>query len=133
MFSPLNSRKFKRSRASERSDQAIKDDFHRSRFLIMVANASMGDAYVTTPCRDLGSHVPGKMGTSLDEHFAALYKGKCSYQYGRVQQPSEGIREIRNHNLSRVLYNYSMSISIVVITVVKSIVQSFFSNSIVLW
>ena len=49
-FCPLNSRKIKRSRASERSDQAIKDDFHRSRFLIAVANASTGDAYVTTPC-----------------------------------------------------------------------------------
>ena len=29
-FCPLNSRKIKRSRASERSDQAIKDDFHWS-------------------------------------------------------------------------------------------------------
>jgi len=28
----------------------IKDDFHRSRFLIAVANASTSDAYVTTPC-----------------------------------------------------------------------------------
>ena len=48
-FCPLNSRRIKRSRASERSDQAIKDDFHRSRFLIPVANASTGDVYVTTP------------------------------------------------------------------------------------
>ena len=38
----------KRSRASERNDQAIKDDFHRSKFLIPVANASTGDVYVTT-------------------------------------------------------------------------------------
>ena len=49
-FCPLNSRRIKRSRASERSDQAIKDDFHRSKFLIPVANASTGDVYVTTPC-----------------------------------------------------------------------------------
>jgi len=49
MFGPLNSHKIKRSRASEWSDQAIKNDFHRSRILITVANASMGDAYVTTP------------------------------------------------------------------------------------
>ena len=47
---PLNSCRIKRSRASERSDQAIKDDFHRSRFLIPVANASTGEVYVTTPC-----------------------------------------------------------------------------------
>jgi len=40
----------KRSRASERSYQAIKDDFHRSKFLIPVANASTGDVYMTTPC-----------------------------------------------------------------------------------
>jgi len=33
----------------ERSDQAIKDDFHQSRFLITVTNASTGDTYVTTP------------------------------------------------------------------------------------
>jgi len=39
-----------RSRASEWSDQAMKDDFHRSNFLIPVANASTGDVYVTTPC-----------------------------------------------------------------------------------
>jgi len=45
----LNSHKIKRSRALERNDQVIKDDFHRSRFLIVVANASMGDVYVTTP------------------------------------------------------------------------------------
>ena len=32
------------------SDQAIKDDFHPSKFLIPVANASTGDVYVTTPC-----------------------------------------------------------------------------------
>jgi len=49
MFCPLNSRKIKRSRASERSDQALKDDFHRSRFLIAVATPSMGNTYVTTP------------------------------------------------------------------------------------
>ena len=48
-FCPLNSRRIKRSRASERSDQAIKDDFYRSRFLIPVANASTGDVYVTAP------------------------------------------------------------------------------------
>ena len=35
---------------SEQSDQAIKDDFHRSKFLIPVANASTGDVYVTTLC-----------------------------------------------------------------------------------
>ena len=40
----------KRSRASEQSDRAIKDDFHRSKFLIPVANASTGDLHVTTPC-----------------------------------------------------------------------------------
>ena len=39
----------KRSRASERSDQVIKDDFHRSKFLIPIANDSTGDVYVTTP------------------------------------------------------------------------------------
>ena len=50
MFCPLNSRKIKRSSASERSDQVIKDNFHRSRFLIAVANASIGDTYVTTLC-----------------------------------------------------------------------------------
>jgi len=49
-FCPLNSHRIKRSRASEQSDQAIKDDFHRSKFLIPVANASTGDVYVTTPC-----------------------------------------------------------------------------------
>jgi len=49
-FCPLNSRRIKRSRASEQSDQAIKDDFHRSRFLIPVANTSTGELYVTTPC-----------------------------------------------------------------------------------
>jgi len=48
-FCPLNSRRIKQSRASEQSDQAIKDDIHRSRFLIPVANASTGDVYVTTP------------------------------------------------------------------------------------
>jgi len=37
------------SRASERSE-AIKDDFHRAKFLIPVTNASTGDVYVTTPC-----------------------------------------------------------------------------------
>ena len=52
-FCPLNSRRIKRSRASERSNQAIKDDFHCSTFLIPVANTSTGDidVYVTTPCR----------------------------------------------------------------------------------
>ena len=49
MFSPFNSHRIKRSRASEWSDQAIKDDFHRSRFLILVANASTGDVYVIAP------------------------------------------------------------------------------------
>jgi len=38
----------KRSKASERSDQAIKDDFHQSKFLITVASASPGDVYMTT-------------------------------------------------------------------------------------
>jgi len=37
--------KIKPSRASEQRDQAIKDEFHRPRFLIPVAKA-----YVTTPC-----------------------------------------------------------------------------------
>ena len=37
-FCPLNSRRIKRSRASERSDQAIKNDFRRSRFLVPVCN-----------------------------------------------------------------------------------------------
>jgi len=62
-FCPLNSHKIKQSRASEWSDQAIKDDSYRSTFLIPVANASIGDAtcdypllpmagltHVTTPC-----------------------------------------------------------------------------------
>ena len=44
-------RKIKQSRASKQSDQVIKDDFNRSRFLIPVANASTGNAYVTTPCK----------------------------------------------------------------------------------
>jgi len=39
----------KRSRTSEWSDQVIKDDFHRSKFLNPVANTSTGDMYVTTP------------------------------------------------------------------------------------
>jgi len=39
----LNSRRIKRSRTSEQSNQAVKDNFHRSRFLILVANASTGD------------------------------------------------------------------------------------------
>jgi len=52
----LNSRRIKRSRASEQSDQAIKDDFHRSRFLIPVANASTADVYVTTPCNTCHAH-----------------------------------------------------------------------------
>jgi len=52
MFCPLNSHKIKQSRASERNDQAIKNDFYRSRFLIPVANDSIGDAmHVTTPCQ----------------------------------------------------------------------------------
>jgi len=51
MYCPLNYRKIKQSRASKWSDQAIKDDFHRSRFLIPVANASTGNTYVTTPCK----------------------------------------------------------------------------------
>jgi len=37
------------SKQSNRSDQVIKDDFHRSRFLIPIANASTGDVYVTAP------------------------------------------------------------------------------------
>jgi len=49
-FYPLNSRRIKRSRALEQSDQAIKDDFHWSRFLIPVTNASTSEEYVTTPC-----------------------------------------------------------------------------------
>ena len=56
-FCPLNSRNIKRSRASERSDQAEPYACLRcgmtlgelsELFLIAVANASMGDAYVTT-------------------------------------------------------------------------------------
>jgi len=43
-------RAIKRSRALEQSKQAIKDDFHWSRFLISVANVSTGKKYVTTPC-----------------------------------------------------------------------------------
>jgi len=42
-FVPLNSLKIKRSRALELSNQAINGDFHESKFLIPVANASMGD------------------------------------------------------------------------------------------
>ena len=34
----------------EPQNRVIEDDFHWSRFLIAVANTSMGDAYVTTPC-----------------------------------------------------------------------------------
>jgi len=49
-FCPLDSPRIEQSRASEWSDQAIKDDFHRSRFLIPVTNASTGDMYVTNPC-----------------------------------------------------------------------------------
>ena len=48
-FCPLNSRRIKQSRTLEQSDQAIKDDFHRSRFLVPVANAFTGNMYVTTP------------------------------------------------------------------------------------
>jgi len=50
MFCPLNSCIIKRSRASERSDQVIKDNFHRSKFLIPVTNASTGEVYATTSC-----------------------------------------------------------------------------------
>jgi len=59
MFCPLNSHRIKRSRVSERSYQIIKDDFHRSRFLILVANASTGHVYVITPSSQLSisSHV----------------------------------------------------------------------------
>ena len=49
-FFLLNSCRIKQSRALERSNQAIKDDFRWSRFLIPVANTSTGDVYVTTPC-----------------------------------------------------------------------------------
>ena len=56
-FCPLNSRRIKQSRALEQSDQAIKDDFHWSRFLIPVTNASTGDVYVTTPSsRDMANN-----------------------------------------------------------------------------
>jgi len=48
-FCPLNSCRIKHSRASEQSNHAIKDDFHRSRFLVAVANASTGNVHVTTP------------------------------------------------------------------------------------
>jgi len=47
-FCPLNSCKIMQSRASEQSNQAIKDDFHQSRFLILVANAYTDDSYVAT-------------------------------------------------------------------------------------
>ena len=41
----------KRSRSAEGSNQAIKANFCRSKFLIPVANASVGDIQVTTPCQ----------------------------------------------------------------------------------
>ena len=50
-FCPLNLCKIKQSRA-ERSNPSIQDDYHRSSFLILVTNISMGNIYmqVTTPC-----------------------------------------------------------------------------------
>ena len=42
-FEPLE---IKQSRAMDGNDQAIKDDLHRSRFLIPVTNTSMGDMYM---------------------------------------------------------------------------------------
>ena len=45
----MQDRMIKRSRSTEGSNQAMKDDFFRSRFLIPVANASIGDIQVTTP------------------------------------------------------------------------------------
>ena len=78
-FCPLNSRRIKRSRASERSDQAIKDDFYRSRFLIPVANASTGELYVTTPC--FSCLVKRCYGINLKVHAnwmpGTLYFGFC--------------------------------------------------------
>ena len=40
-FCPLNPFNIKQSRAPEGNDQAIRDNFLRSRFLILVANASV--------------------------------------------------------------------------------------------
>ena len=67
---------------------AIKDDFHRSKFLIPVANASTGDVYVTTPCTswwlvcrlyNLTLHgwmiVPCTAAVSLKINFASLQGG----------------------------------------------------------
>jgi len=65
-FCPLNSRIIKRSRALEQSDQAIKDQFCRSRFLIPVANASTGDVNVTTPCCTLHLYSRSQPLPSLD-------------------------------------------------------------------
>ena len=59
-FCPLNFHRIKQSRASEWSDQAIKDNFPRWRFLIPVTNASTGNAYVTTPCTFVNELSPGR-------------------------------------------------------------------------
>jgi len=54
-FCPLNPRRIKQSRVLEQSNQAIKDEFHWSWFLIPVANVSTGDVYVTRPQSRRGS------------------------------------------------------------------------------
>ena len=51
-FCPLNSCKIKQSRALEWSDQ---NDFHRSKFLIVVANASTGDGVCDYPLLNLST------------------------------------------------------------------------------
>ena len=45
LWTPLN----QAIKSLEQSNQVIKDGFHRSRFLLPVANTSTGDTYVTNP------------------------------------------------------------------------------------
>ena len=105
----------KRSRASEQSDQAIKDDFHGSKFLIPVTNASTGNVYVTTPCSSCMMAcmpsltiplngwmiVPRTAAVSLNISFARL-------QGGFIQTPSNppGSRPVCCYNFMPLLTNY---------------------------
>jgi len=90
-FCPLNSHWIKRSRASEQSDQAIKDDFHRSRLLIPVANPSTGDVYVTTPWtrteRKVDLHVDKPLSFSEREGYSWLGTNKLRVSVSSLTSP----------------------------------------------
>jgi len=68
----LNSCRIKRSRTSD--DQVIKGDFHWSRFLILVANASTGDMYVTTPWNSISNVIDRPRNQEL--YWSGLTKSK---------------------------------------------------------